>query len=304
MASTITLPAALSAGAANWYQRGASFQHNGHSIFYREQGEGEVVLLIHGFPTCSWDWEAQWDVLCQRYRCITADMIGFGCSAKPAGYEYSIHDQADLFEGLLRSLQIDRCHILAHDYGDTVAQELLARHLDRRVDGDTTLTLASLCLLNGGLFPETHRARPIQKLLNSPLGPLLSRAMTRRSFGKGLASVFGADTQPDTGQLDDFWALFQHNDGKLIGHRLIRYINDRRQHRQRWVGALQQADIPIRLINGPVDPVSGVHMTERYRELISDPDIVLLEGIGHYPQVEAPQAVLQAYLAFMAAHNR
>ena len=54
-------------------------------------------------------------------------------------------------------------------------------------------------------------------------------------------------------------------------------------------------------MNGAVDPVSGAHMAARYRELIPHPDIVSLEGIGHYPMVEAPQAVLEALLAFTAA---
>jgi pimeloyl-ACP methyl ester carboxylesterase len=65
------------------------------------------------------------------------------------------------------------------------------------------------------------------------------------------------------------------------------------------VGALQQARVPLRFINGPEDPVSGRHMAERYRELVPNPDVVLLEGIGHYPQLEAPEAVLAAFLAFV-----
>ena len=63
----------------------------------------------------------------------------------------------------------------------------------------------------------------------------------------------------------------------------------------------QKGDVPLRLINGPDDPVSGKHMAERYRELVPEADIVLLEGIGHYPQTEAPQQVLNAYLEFLRA---
>lgn len=81
-------------------------------------------------------------------------------------------------------------------------------------------------------------------------------------------------------------------------HKLIRYMAERKRYRARWVGALQQAAIPIRLINGAFDPISGRHMTERYRELIPNPDVILLEQIGHYPQTEAPALVLKHYLAF------
>ena len=74
---------------------------------------------------------------------------------------------------------------------------------------------------------------------------------------------------------------------------------ERRTHRDRWVGALVNTSVPRRLINGPVDPVYGAHMAERYRELVPEPDVVTLPGIGHYPQVEDPQGVLKAFLEFM-----
>lgn len=84
-------------------------------------------------------------------------------------------------------------------------------------------------------------------------------------------------------------------------HRLIRYIPERREQRDRWVAAMQKGDVPLRVIDGAVDPISGAHMVARYRELIPEPDTVLLEHIGHYPQTEAPSQVLQHYLAFRQA---
>ena len=64
------------------------------------------------------------------------------------------------------------------------------------------------------------------------------------------------------------------------------------------VTAMQATTLPMRVIDGAFDPISGAHMVARYRELVPNPDCVLLEAIGHYPQVEAPDAVLQHYLAF------
>ena len=81
-------------------------------------------------------------------------------------------------------------------------------------------------------------------------------------------------------------------------HRLIRYMPERRVNRERWVTAMQATAVPLRVIDGAVDPISGAHMVARYRELIAKPDTVLLEGIGHYPQTEAPDQVLAHYLQF------
>ncbi|MNP72806.1 hypothetical protein D3C76_1694290 [compost metagenome] len=61
---------------------------------------------------------------------------------------------------------------------------------------------------------------------------------------------------------------------------------------------MQREGVPLRFINGVVDPLSGAHMVERYRQLVPEPDTVLLPGIGHYPHTEAPMQVLRHYLAF------
>jgi pimeloyl-ACP methyl ester carboxylesterase len=240
-----------------------------------------------------------WPLLRDHFRLIAPDMIGFGFSAKPRGYDYSIADQAEIHEELLAQLGVRTAHVLAHDYGDTVAQELLARFEDRRSTGADGLDLRSMVLLNGGLFPETHRARLIQKLLLTPLGPLLSRLSNERAFARSFAPIFGPSTQPSREELEEYWQLVSYNDGQRISHELIRYIEERRRNRERWVGALQKTSVPLRLVNGPEDPVSGRHMTERYRELVPRPDIVLLEGIGHYPQVENPAGVVGALRTFV-----
>jgi len=112
--------------------------------------------------------------------------------------------------------------------------------------------------------------------------------------------VFGAHTQPSDAELDDYWRLIAESDGPAVMHRLIRYMPERVRQRERWVTAMQRCNVPLRVIDGAADPISGAHMVARYRELIPTPDTVLLEGIGHYPQVEAPQRVLEHYFDFRA----
>ncbi|SFF63147.1 Pimeloyl-ACP methyl ester carboxylesterase [Fontimonas thermophila] len=282
---------------SRWRDSGRRFAFGPHSIFYQRHGEGScALLLIHGFPTASWDWEPIWSTLCAHFPQVLApDLLGFGFSDKPPHHRYSLMEQADLCEALLAHCGVNEVHLLAHDYGVSVAQELLARDLERHGHG---LRLRSVAFLNGGLFPEVHRATAMQKLLHSPLAPLLTRFIRERGFGRALAKVFGPQTQPTPIELHDFWRLVAENDGVRVMPRLIRYLDERRKYRTRWVGALIHTRVPLRLINGPEDPVSGAHMAERYRELVPAADVVLLPGIGHYPQVEAPDRTLAAFLAF------
>ncbi|HEY1957712.1 MAG TPA: alpha/beta hydrolase [Polyangiaceae bacterium] len=281
-----------------WRDEGRSFTWRGHRIRHWEGGGGNAppLLLIHGFPTASWDWHLVWDDLCGRFsRVIAADMIGFGFSDKPKRYDYAIHDQADLQEALLAELGVGQCHVLAHDYGDTVAQELLARR--------TRAELLSVCFLNGGLFPETHRARFVQRVLAGPLGPALARLVNERSFRRSFSGVFAKDTKPTRAEISDLWRLVAENDGPAVFPKLIGYMEERKRFRERWVGALVRATIPLRVIDGADDPVSGAHMVARYREIVPNPDVILLHGVGHYPQLEAPRAVLDGFLDHVTRCN-
>lgn len=290
------MPALTGIPLAEWRARGQDFVFGGQRIRYWQAGEGEPLLLIHGFPTASWDWHRIWEPLAARYRVIACDMLGFGDSAKPRGHDYRLLEQADLQQALLAHLGVSGpVHVLAHDYGDSVAQELLARHHEGRFE------LASCVFLNGGLFPETHHAVRVQKLLLGPLGPLIGRLFSRRKLAANFARIFGPDTQPREDELDDFYDLIKTGNGPAVMHRLIRYIPERRVQRDRWVAAMQRGGVPLRVIDGALDPISGAHMVARYRELIPEPDCVLLERIGHYPQTEAPEQVLEHYLHFREA---
>jgi pimeloyl-ACP methyl ester carboxylesterase len=288
-----------------WRAAGTTVDWNGHAIFRRvagTPGREPALVCIHGFPTASWDWQGVWDGLRARFACVVAfDMLGFGFSAKPRPHAYSIVEQADLHDALLARLGVRRAHLLAHDYGDTVAQELLARDLERRTRGGDGLAVESACLLNGGLFPETHFPTPGQQMLAGLDGPAIARQLTEETFGAGLATVFGPRTQPSAAARRDFWRLVEAHDGLAVVHDLLGYMAERRTHRERWVGALQRTPVPLRVIDGPEDPVSGAHMAARYRELVPDPDVVELPGIGHYPQVEDPDGVARAFHAF---HDR
>lgn len=279
-----------------WRTRGHDFVFRGHNIRYWVAGQGEPLLLLHGFPTASWDWHYLWQPLSRQYRVIACDMLGFGDSDKPRDHHYSLLEQADLQQALLDHLEIQQpVHVLAHDYGDSVAQELLARGGEGRFD------MASCAFLNGGLFPEAHRPLLVQKLLLSPLGRLIGRMFDRDSLDRDFSRIFGPDTRPSESELDDFWSLIAANRGHHILYRLISYIPERIVQRERWVHAMQQGRVPMRFINGAADPVSGRHMVERYRELVPNPDTVLIPTVGRYPQTEAPALVLRFYEEFRAA---
>ena len=292
----------MDAELERWKAAGRTFDYLGFDIFYRTEGQGPHLLLIHGYPFNTWDWAPLWDRLTERFTVIAPDMLGTGFSDKPFAYEYTVHDHADMHEALLAHLGVESAHILAHDLGDSVGQELLARHeFSEQAYG--SLRIESITWLNGGLFNETYTPRLMQKALSrTPLGDILSplhgSSVSRRLVEPTINEMFGPDTKPSRRMLDLFHEILEYNDGKRVMHKVGRFVNDRYAHRNRWVRAMRQTHVSMRLIDGPIDPNSGRHMAQRYLEIIPNPDVVMLDdNIGHWPQIEAPDAVLESFLA-------
>ncbi len=255
------------------------------------------LMMLHGFPTSGWDFHRLWPYLVTRYRLIIPDFLGFGFSQKPYPHNYSIQEQTDLIEDLAAALTLKSCHLLAHDYGDSVAQELLARD---NIRSRGIRYFRSLCLLNGGLFPESHQPLRIQRWLAGPFGSWISRLSNKDRFGKAIRGVFGPDSQPTDDDIDHFWVAISAHNGRHVFSSLIGFMYERQHYRSRWLDALKNCHCPIQLINGSADPVSGAAMIARYREIVRTTDhIVELPAIGHYPHMEAPDVVADHYIRFL-----
>ncbi|KAJ8269182.1 hypothetical protein COCON_G00117890 [Conger conger] len=300
-------PPQLSPTLKTWSSSGSLFRYKGHKIFYKDSagavGSTDVVILLHGFPTSSYDWYKIWEPLSQRFnRVIALDYLGFGFSDKPRHHRYSIFEQASIVEALVSHLGLrhQRVNLLAHDYGDTVALELLYRRDNNRTGH---LTINSLCLSNGGLFPETTYPRFLQKLLKDSgfLSSVFTRLINFMLFSRGIGEVFGPYTQPTEAELWDMWIGIRFNDGNLVMDSILQYINQRLKHRERWVGTLTSTFIPLHMIYGPLDPVNPHPQFIRlYQKLVKRSTVsVLDEHISHYPQLEDPTGFLNSYLNFI-----
>lgn len=272
-----------------WTKCGKYFEWRNHHVFYQRGGEGEPLLMIHGFPTSSWDWCWISAAFVKRFHMVLPDLLDYGLSLNARRAPCSIMDQADMLEALMKHRSIEATHILAHDVGDTVVQELLARQ------NESTLSfkIKSVVFLNGGMIPELHRPRKAQTLLAGPFGPLVSRITPAKKMLAGFAEVFGKNTRPSGKLLEEFWPAIVGANGRGALARRIRYMAERREHANRWVGALQNAKLPMMLINGLADPVSGAHAADGFGKLVPKAKLARLPEIGHYPQVEVPETVIE-----------
>jgi pimeloyl-ACP methyl ester carboxylesterase len=284
------------AGIEEWWDAGdrVALEVGGTTrrVFVRRVGAGPPLTLLHGFPSSSHDWAKVAPALATRHALLLVDLLGFGASDKPREHRYAVHEQADLVIALWAREGIGATRVVAHDLSVSVVQELLAR----RAAGELDVDLTDVTLLNGGLYPNLHRPEPVQTALLDPVqGPQISANLTEELLAGALAPTFapGYDAAADSAAIARSVA---HGGGLRIAHLLIRYMEDRREHEARWVGALEDTDVPLSFVWGMLDPVSGAHMAQRIRERLPGAPFVALDDVGHWPPLEAPERVASSVL--------
>lgn len=115
-------------------------QLNGHRLHYTDQGQGPVVLLIHGLGSSGMDWEYQLPALTPHYRVLTLDMLGHGQSEKPI-HAYSIQAFADDTLAFIQQMDLQQPHIVGISMGGMIAFQLAVDHPE---------IPASLTIVNSG----------------------------------------------------------------------------------------------------------------------------------------------------------
>ncbi len=286
--------------AQQWRDHGAMVPTEQGGAFVLDRpadvdGGAPPLLVVHGFPSSSYDYRHVLGALGQRRRVILVDQLGFGWSDKP-DRRYGIRLHADTVEQVLDSLGVDTVDLLTHDMGDTVGGELLARSLE----GTNELVVRRRVVTDGSIYLDIAQLTAGQlALLELPDERL--DLLTAQNVAAGLAATFSAGHPASDDEIAQQTELVAHLDGQALLPRTIRYLEDRRAEERRFTGAIEQHPAPLAVVWGVEDPVSVVEMTEVLRAARPDLVLTLLDGVGHYPMVEDPERFAAAVLEHLDA---
>ena len=281
---------------AAWREAGAVHDIGGHEVYVRDEPAASAdaalppLLVLHGFPTNSYDFASVLDALAARRRVILPDFVGFGLSAKP-DHRYSIRGAADTIEGVATAVGLTEVDLLSHDMGDSVAGELLARDLD----GELGFSVRRRVLTNGSIYLDLAQLTTGQQLLLS-LPDEAVQISDEQRYTESLAATCAPAHRPSDEELAAQWQLLTHNGGDALLARTIRYIEDRRAEERRYTGAIETHPSPLGIVWGELDPIAVHAMTDRLLGVRPDATRTTLTGVGHYPMVEAPERFAAAAL--------
>jgi pimeloyl-ACP methyl ester carboxylesterase len=289
--------------AGGWEAIGRHRELRGHRVFTIDAPSigaeaHEPLLILHGFPTSSFDYAAVLDPLRSGRRVLLIDGLGYGLSAKP-DLHYTLALQADLVAAFVAELDISRIALLTHDVGDTVGGELLAR----RAEGTWAVEITRRVITNGSIYIEQAHLTNGQQLLLSLPDELLpvEIPINAESLTQSLRDTFSpAVTLPPAGSRQDplppTVEQILHDDGHRVLPRTIRYIEERRRHERRFTGAIESDPSPLHIVWGLDDPIAVPSMVDTLLAARPDATVVRLDGVGHYPMVEEPGRFLAAVL--------
>ncbi len=278
-----------------WRARGRDLLVGGNRIFVIHlPATGAVaappLLVLHGFPTSSFDFHRVVDGLSARRQVLLFDFLGFGLSAKP-DRPYRLVDQADLAVEVVAELGIHRLGLLTHDIGDSVGGELLARNLE----GSWDVEITDRVLTNGTVFMDLVHLSEGQRLLEAlPDERLDPGILDRAGVVAGLVATFGPSATVSAEELDALWTLISAEGGERLLPRLARYIEERRRLESRFTPPIVYHPSPLAVVWGSDDPIAVPAMADRLADTRPDARVVHLGGVGHYPMLEAPDRFLEA----------
>jgi len=259
---------------------------HGERIAYQDEGSGEALLLIHGMAGSSATWRAVIPGLSKKYRVLAPDLFGHGASAKPRG-DYSLGAFAASLRDLLDELGIQRVTVVGQSLGGGVAMQFTYQHRDYC----QRLVLIS----SGGLGPDVNwilrfLSAPGTELVLPVVAPLPVLNLGNK-VGSWLTSA--GIQSPRAGEI---WKAYSSLSDRQTRQAFLRTLRSVVDYRGQAVSALSKIHLshglPTLLIWGEQDRIIPVAHGYAAHDAVPGSRLEVLPGVGHFPHVESPAAVV------------
>jgi pimeloyl-ACP methyl ester carboxylesterase len=266
---------------------------HGHEVTYRIAGSGPAVLLVHGIAGSSRAWRDVMPALAERHTVIAPDLLGHGESAKPMG-DYSLGAFASGLRDLLEVLDVERATVVGQSFGGGVAMQLAYQHPDRC----ERLVLVG----SGGLGREVSWMLRALALPGAEYVLPLVAPWFVRERGDAV-SRFIHDRGVRAPKVAEMWSAYRSLTETENRHAFVRVLRGVVDPGGQTVSAMDRlylaAAMPTLIVWGDEDPIIPVAHAHAAHEVIVGSRLEIIEGVGHFPHVEAPErflAVLQDFL--------
>ncbi len=266
-----------------------------------EAGAGDPVLLLHGFPEHWWEWRGVMGALARTHRVIAPDLRGAGWTDAPRG-GYERHQLTADAIALLDALELDRVHVIGHDWGALLGFQLAFRHPER------VRSLLSLATPHPYIRLKVSMLREMWRLWFQPvvatpgLGPRLighGRQRLARFLFRGYVFNQQAWSEDD---IEIFLRPLRDPAHARAGSALYRGFILREAGRIVAGRYRERLVTPTVVLYGGEDPGVKREFLGGYEEFADDLTLEVVSGASHFIPEERPDLVVDRALALLAAH--
>jgi pimeloyl-ACP methyl ester carboxylesterase len=286
-----------SSNATTTYHR---VQVDGVGIFYREAGprDAPTIVLLHGFPSSSREFDTLIPSLATKYQLIAPDYPGFGLSdaPSPTAYTYTFDHLAQTMSDFLEKLKVTHYTMYLHDYGAPIGFRIILAHPNQ---------LHALIIQNGNIYKAGLGAKwtKIAEYWADPnahpevLNAFLSLEATKERHVAGTSHPDRYD--PDT-WISEYADLSRPGQREIQGELLYDYRTNVASY-SKWQTWLREHQPPTLVVWGEHDPSFVTPGAEAFRGDLPNAEIHLLDA-GHFALDEQTDEIADLILQFMAKH--
>jgi haloalkane dehalogenase len=264
-------------------------------VHYVDEGprEGEVVLLVHGTPSWSFEYRHLIPVLARTRRVIAVDHLGFGLSERPTDFPYTPEAHTQVLREVIDGLGLTRFALAVHDYGGPIALPLAVAEPER---------ISSLVVMNTWFwsldsdreflrlarFAASFVGRFLYRWFNASLRLIMPSAYAdRRKLTPRIHAQYLAPFRLRADRVRVLWALARS------------LVTSSPSFGRIWDGCARLGAIPSLVVWGLGDGALKPYMLERVRSALPHARVATLAGVGHWPQEEAPDEVARLLDGFL-----
>ncbi|MGH7710061.1 MAG: alpha/beta fold hydrolase [Gemmatimonadaceae bacterium] len=266
----------------------------GSRVHYIDEGAGDVMLFVHGTPSWSFEWRHVIAAMSQKHRCIAMDLLGFGLSDRPRGFDYTPESHARVLRAFVDRLDLRDITLVVHDFGGPIAMPIAL---------DKPQRVRRLAIVNTWMwsFEDEPAMRRKAGLINGRLGRFLYRH-ANFSLRVLMPSAY-ADRRKLSRQIHaQYLAPFPDSEsrGQVLFSLARALLGSSAYYESLWRQRELLRSRPALIIWGMKDPAFPPAMLERWRTVLPTAHVVRL-AVGHWPQEEAPDDFTRALEEFTDA---
>lgn len=255
------------------------FQHNGFEGAYLDEGEGKVVVLVHGFPEDSRVWEAQVDYLKKAFRVIAPDLPGSGEAALIE--DLTIDLMADYVFALLSELKVTECVMIGHSMGGYITLAFAEKYPQ---------LIRGIGLLHSHAEADTEDKKESRRKAIDLMEEYGSEAFVRQMVPNLFTPIFKMEKKMQFG-------LFFHKASEMSKESLQAYYKAMMQRPDR-VEVIRNTKIPVLFVLGKEDAAAAPEKVLAQVHLPLMTDIHLMDNVAHMGMLEAPEKINNIFFEF------